>query len=502
MPKQVRRKQQSKAREPSSESDCLSESEPSQLSVQQRGIKPARARKPSDARTVIKKRSAVAKKPAVNKRHEASDSDIGDQASDEDNDDDDGTDERVQRKSDTSSKARTGSSSGADGEGANYKVQLEKKIAMARQFLDSFANDRRAEVEALSKSSEMFVKTQSMCSSIHFSLPLFLTQTHSLTPQRNPSPRDETLTTVTTRVREFQKTAESKRVKFLDMYAQIEDERYKIQSENAIQEMQAHAASVFKESQSLIKKDLGSGSKIKSAMEALLCVKELKDQVEALHQIHRKQAANERDLQEAEEQFSTPLQSHCINTDTLVDLHLGLQTQFRNELGLLEAEFHTERALEKTEILRIIARMELEFQETEADAKDEYSSQKDDSKHKATFENRSHSFCQSIEELNAAQMDPDLEGVLPKEFPAMEQFNKRFNKICLDVLAVEKQNKGLTGGNSNLRSILRQYLDGIGLNEDALNQLNPLVVVNISSPTPGRTNMTLNGWCAAKYYLC
>ncbi|KAJ3240523.1 hypothetical protein HDU77_011116 [Chytriomyces hyalinus] len=257
MPKQVRRKQHSKAREPSSESDCLSESEPSQLSVQQRGAKPARARKASDARTVTKKRSAVAKKPAVNKRHEASDSDIGDQASDEDNDDDDGTDERIQRKSDTSSKARTGSSSGADGEGVNYKVQLEKKIAMARQFLDSFANDRlRAEVEALAKSSEVFVRTQKK----------------SISKLRQT--QDETLTTVTTRVREFQKTAESKRVKFLDMYAQIEDEMsgYKIQSENAIQEMQAHAASVFKESQSLIKKDLGSGSKIKSAMEALLCV--------------------------------------------------------------------------------------------------------------------------------------------------------------------------------------------------------------------------------------
>ncbi|KAJ3407891.1 hypothetical protein CcCBS67573_g04761 [Chytriomyces confervae] len=389
-------------------------------------------------------------------------------------------------------------------------------------------------------------------------------------------------------------------------------------------------------------------------------VKELKDQVEALHQIHerhmdRKQAATallERDLQEAEEQFSTALQSHCINTDTLIDLQLGrlntLQTQFRNELGLLEAEFHTERAklqtqsaLEKTEILGIIARMELEFQETEADAKHEYSSQKDDIKNKNLeekhalriqlegtvedlwrqfqaalnqynssteerkrqfedlkqkdqknakeieqqmkklvklqetiahfkaklsnnakeyeernktlreekeaiqahfqalkrrmnmFRKNEHSrltdltllsskvlkelqvkvdkaemiiklaemnrkletekekvvpfYASSLleEELNAAQMDPELEGILPKEFPAMEQFNKRFNKIGLDVLALKKQKEGLQEENSNLRSILRQYLDGISLNEDVLNQLNPLVVVN------GRTNIPL-----------
>ncbi|KAI8832799.1 hypothetical protein BJ741DRAFT_613773 [Chytriomyces cf. hyalinus JEL632] len=179
---------------------------------------------------------------------------MGDQASDEDNDGDDRTEERVQRKSDTSSKARAESNGGDEGE--NYRVQLEKKIALARQFLDSFANDRHAEVEALSKSSEVFVRTQKK----------------SISKLRQT--QDETFTTVTTRVREFQKTAESKRVRFLDMYAQIEDQMsgYKIQSENAIQEMQAHTASVYKESQSLIKKDLGSGSKIKNAMEALLCV--------------------------------------------------------------------------------------------------------------------------------------------------------------------------------------------------------------------------------------
>ncbi|KAJ3107769.1 Dynein regulatory complex subunit 2 [Physocladia obscura] len=110
----------------------------------------------------------------------------------------------------------------------------------------------------------------------------------------------------------------------------------------------------------------------------------------------RKNAATvtlERDLAEAEEQFSTALQAHCINTDTLIDLQLGrlatLQNQFGSELGLLEAEFHNERAklqmqnaLEKAEILGVVARMEQEFQETEADAKHEYSSQKDDIKNK------------------------------------------------------------------------------------------------------------------------
>ncbi|KAJ3236508.1 hypothetical protein HDU81_010712 [Chytriomyces hyalinus] len=204
---------------------------------------------------------------------------MGDQVSDEGNDDDDdGAEERVQRKSDASSKARTASSGsgggGGGGEGENYRVQLEKKIAMARQFLDSFANDRCVTKAAMN--SDMH---------LNFDSPDAPRLKHSENrakrlsgPKKSISKlrqtQDETLTTVTTRVREFQKTAESKRVRFLDMYAQIEEEMsgYKIQSENAIQEMQAHAASLYKESQSLIKKDLGSGSKIKSAMEALLYV--------------------------------------------------------------------------------------------------------------------------------------------------------------------------------------------------------------------------------------
>ncbi|KAJ3236512.1 hypothetical protein HDU81_010716 [Chytriomyces hyalinus] len=135
---------------------------------------------------------------------------------------------------------------------------------MARQFLDSFANDRCVAKAAMN--SDMH---------LNFDSPDALRLKHSENRAKQKSisklrqTQDETLTTVTTRVREFQKTAESKRVRFLDMYPVS---GYKIQSENAIQEMQAHAASLYKESQSLIKKDLGSGSKIKSAMEALLYV--------------------------------------------------------------------------------------------------------------------------------------------------------------------------------------------------------------------------------------
>jgi hypothetical protein len=82
-------------------------------------------------------------------------------------------------------------------------------------------------------------------------------------------------------------------------------------------------------------------------------------------------------------------------------------------------------------------------------------------------------------------LDPEIQKLLPKEFPAMEQFNKRFNKVGLDLHALSRQRDVLREENVHLRSILRQYLDGISLNEDVLSQLNPLVVVN------GRTNAPL-----------
>ncbi|KAH9275145.1 hypothetical protein BASA83_002369 [Batrachochytrium salamandrivorans] len=144
---------------------------------------------------------------------------------------------------------------------------------------------------------------------------------------------------------------------------------------------------------------------------------ELRKSVEILQQVHsrhidQKNAAKEtlaHDLVEAEEQYSTALQSHLINIDTLIDLQnarlLSLETQLEEDSRMLDIEFSSERkdtrlvsssskthwrllklqslhAREKTEILEIMARAEHEFQEAEADARHEYSSIKDDVKNK------------------------------------------------------------------------------------------------------------------------
>ena len=45
-------------------------------------------------------------------------------------------------------------------------------------------------------------------------------------------------------------------------------------------------------------------------------------------------------------------------------------------------------------------------------------------------------------------------------------------------MAIEREKDRLKGENGDLRSILKQYLDGISVNEDVINNPNPLLVVN------------------------
>ena len=52
------------------------------------------------------------------------------------------------------------------------------------------------------------------------------------------------------------------------------------------------------------------------------------------------------------------------------------------------------------------------------------------------------------------------------------------NKVLLDVMAIDREKERLSNENSDLRSILKQYLDGISVNEDVINNANPLLVVN------------------------
>merc|ERR1719282_871024 len=64
------------------------------------------------------------------------------------------------------------------------------------------------------------------------------------------------------------------------------------------------------------------------------------------------------------------------------------------------------------------------------------------------------------------------------EWTYLDNFFKRFNKVKLDHVAIEQEGKRLNKENVQLRSILKQFLDGVSVNEDVLAQPNPLLVVN------------------------
>jgi hypothetical protein len=64
------------------------------------------------------------------------------------------------------------------------------------------------------------------------------------------------------------------------------------------------------------------------------------------------------------------------------------------------------------------------------------------------------------------------------EFQILDNFYKRYNKVLLDKVAIEKQKGSLDKENMFFKSLLKQYLDGVSVNNDVMNSNNPLLVVN------------------------
>ncbi len=83
--------------------------------------------------------------------------------------------------------------------------------------------------------------------------------------------------------------------------------------------------------------------------------------------------------------------------------------------------------------------------------------------------------------LKKAGMDAKV-GDEEVQWDSLENFNKKFNKVMLDKLAIEQEKKRLDAENRDLRTILQQYLDGIAISEDVVDKDNSLLIIN------GRTN--------------
>ena len=64
------------------------------------------------------------------------------------------------------------------------------------------------------------------------------------------------------------------------------------------------------------------------------------------------------------------------------------------------------------------------------------------------------------------------------EWNYLNNFWKRYNKATLDNLAIAKEKERLEAENRDLQSILKQYIDGISVNESVMGSVNPLMVMN------------------------
>lgn len=64
------------------------------------------------------------------------------------------------------------------------------------------------------------------------------------------------------------------------------------------------------------------------------------------------------------------------------------------------------------------------------------------------------------------------------EYALLDNFYKRFNKVLLDKVAIEKQKEKLDKENMFIKNLLRQYLDGVSVNPDVMNSQNPLLIIN------------------------
>ncbi|XP_003405474.2 dynein regulatory complex subunit 2 [Loxodonta africana] len=88
-----------------------------------------------------------------------------------------------------------------------------------------------------------------------------------------------------------------------------------------------------------------------------------------------------------------------------------------------------------------------------------------------------------IVENNPEELTEELAKVM-MDYTGMENFWKRYNKVKLEQLSLQRRRTQLFEINEKLREMLKQYLDGISVSDEVLSQLNPLFIVNHRSNLP------------------
>jgi len=94
------------------------------------------------------------------------------------------------------------------------------------------------------------------------------------------------------------------------------------------------------------------------------------------------------------------------------------------------------------------------------------------------------------EETPLHTLSYDDNGKVVKNWNSLDNFWKKYNKVLLDALAIEREEERLKKENSDLQEILKQYFDGISVSDEMLKKANPLFVVNgrvnLNKPLPVR----------------
>merc|ERR1711907_76119 len=86
------------------------------------------------------------------------------------------------------------------------------------------------------------------------------------------------------------------------------------------------------------------------------------------------------------------------------------------------------------------------------------------------------------EELKSSANTLGPNGKPVQEWDALNTFFTRYNKILLDKTALETEGKRLAQENDRLRGLIKQFVDGISVNDDVMSSANSLLVVNNSLP--------------------
>merc|ERR1719482_1067462 len=99
------------------------------------------------------------------------------------------------------------------------------------------------------------------------------------------------------------------------------------------------------------------------------------------------------------------------------------------------------------------------------------------------------------EELKSSANTLGANGKPVQEWDALNTFFTRYNKILLDKTALEVEGKRLSQENDRLRGLIKQFVDGISVNDDVMSNANSLMVVNNSLPRlprmPGPDHVTV-----------